>query len=79
MEGIEIFTGKQEGTTPTKIIVTPKYHLAYAPLIEKLGGGSIILTPKTERGTGHQWIYEFDFKHWAEDPAPARFRLEILK
>jgi len=67
--------------TPTlKIVVTPRRHLAYPPLLEKLGAGRLILTPNPKRGPGHEWIYdELEVVHWENDKVPLRFRLEILK
>ena len=79
LEHIDVSTGKPEGTTSVKIVVTPKYHLPYAPLVEKLGAGRFIHSPETKRGPGHQWIYDFEVVHWEDDPVPLRFRLEILR
>ena len=81
LEKIEVKeTGTRDSTIPIKIVVIPTHHLAYPPLIEKLGAGRLILTPNPKRGTGHQWIYdELDVVHWEEDKTPISFRLEILK
>ena len=63
-----------------KIVVTPTDHLAYPPLLEKLGAGRIMLTPNPKRGNEHQWVYDnLDILHYDEDEIPVRFRLEILK
>jgi hypothetical protein len=79
LEKIEVEqTGPQNGTIPIKIVVTPTHHLAYPPLIEKLGAGRLIHTPNPKRGTGHQWIYdELEVVHWESDKVPIHFRLEI--
>jgi len=79
LEQIKVEIGTEEGTLPVKILVTPKYHLAYPPLIEKLGAGRFIYTPNPKRGPGHQWIYEFEVVHWRADETPVCFRLEILR
>lgn len=79
LEQIKVEIGTEKGTIPVKIVVTPTRHLAYPPLIEKLGAGRFIHTPNPKRGTGHQWIYEFEVVHWDDDKTPVRFRLEILK
>ena len=82
LEKIEVEeTGKKDGTIlPIKIVVTPTRHLAYPPLIEKLGAGRLIHTPNPKRGTGHQWIYAgLEVVHWETDKTPISFRLEILK
>lgn len=81
LEKIEVEqTGPQDGTIPIKIVVTPTHHLAYPPLVEKLGAGRLIHTPNPKRGTGHQWIYAgLEVVHWETDKTPISFRLEILK
>ena len=88
LERIEVEHGTRDLDTPQgkvatptlKIVITPTRHLAYAPLIEKLGAGRLIHTPNPQRGTGHQWIYdELEVVHWESDKTPVRFRLEILK
>jgi len=80
LEKLEVLEGKKDGNIiPVKITVTPKHHLAYPPLIEKLGAGHFMDSPNPKRGTGHQWIYECEVLHWENDPIPARFRLEILQ
>ena len=74
----DVATPQGKIATPTlKIVVTPTHHLAYAPLIEKLGAGRLIHTPNPKRGTGHQWIYdELEVVHWESDKVPIHFRLE---
>jgi len=88
LERIEVEHGTRDVATPQgkvatptlKIVLTPTQHLAYAPLIEKLGAGRLIYTPNPKRGTGHQWIYdELEVVHWEDDKVPLHFRLEILK
>jgi len=81
LEKIEVEKGTEDGALiPVKIVVTPTRHLAYPPLIEKLGAGRLIHTPNPKRGAGHQWIYdELEVVHWESDKTPVRFRLEILK
>ncbi len=81
LEKIEVEKGTKDGDiTPVTIVVTPIRHLAYPPLIEKLGAGRFIHTPNPKRGTGHQWIYdELEVVHWETDKIPVCFRLEILK
>lgn len=79
LEQIKVEIGTEDGTLPVKIVVTPKYHLAHPPLIEKLGAGRFIHTPNPKRGVGHQWIYEFEVVHWEEDETPVCFRLEIIR
>ena len=88
LERLEVEDGTRDVATPQgivatptlKIVVTPTGHLAYAPLIEKLGAGRLIHTPNPKRGTGHQWIYdELEVVHWESDKTPVRFRLEIIK
>lgn len=81
LEQIKVEKGIKDGGNifSVKIIVTPKYHLAHSPLIEKVGAGRIILTPNPIRGPGHQWIYEFEVIHWEEDKTPLCFRLEIVR
>lgn len=88
LEGIQVEHGTRDVATPNgkiatptlKIVVTPTRHLAYAPLIEKLGGGRLIHTPNPKRGAGHQWVYdELEVVHFESDIIPVRFRLEILK
>lgn len=77
----DVDTPQGKVATPTlRIVVTPTHHLAYAPLIEKLGTGRLIHTPNPKRGPGHQWIYdELKVLHWGDANVPLRFRLEILK
>lgn len=62
-----------------QIVITPKEHLSYAPLLDYLSSGRFILRPTPNRGRGHRWIYEFDVVHWEEDAGkPMLFRLEII-
>jgi hypothetical protein len=79
LEQIKVERGKKDGSLPIKIIVTPRYHLAHPPLLEKIGAGRFILTPNPRRGLGHQWVYEFEVVHWEADETPLCFRLEIVK
>lgn len=63
------------------IIITPKSHLAYAPLLETITPTMFYVTHK--RGSHHQWIYELTAGWTVEGPdgekEPSRFRLEILR
>ena len=80
LEPIKVKIGKEEGTLPVTIIVTPKHHLAYPPLIENLGVGRFVRNPNPKRGPGYQWIYELEIAFWkTTDKTPASFRLEIIR
>lgn len=79
----EIEVGKlTEDDFTIEVTVTPKDHLANAPLIEALSKYEIFAVP--ERGRGHQWIYKMRIEvvrdsGRGEHLQPARFRLEILR
>ena len=81
LEKIKVETGTRKGSIiDVKIIVTPKHHLAYPPLIETLGAERFIFTHIPKRGKGHQWLYECEVQQWEEHATkPISFRLEILK
>ncbi len=78
LERIEVRKDKDGGFGPRTIIVTPKEHLAQAPLVERVGAGDIDF--KSRRGKGHQWIYECYINEYsASMDEVVRFRLYILK
>jgi len=81
LEKIEIGKSTEEDFD-IEITVTPKHHLANAPLIETLSKYEMIVMP--ERGKGYQWIYKMRIQVLresgrGEELIPARFRLEILR
>jgi hypothetical protein len=64
---------------PNRIVITPKRHMAIAPLLEPLYPvqGSL----DARRGVGHQWIYEIHealLYYQMKDAPLIRFRLEVL-
>lgn len=63
------------------IIITPKSHLAYAPVLEITTLSEYYVTCK--RGSRHQWIYELILTRFVSGPSdekePTHFRLEIIK
>ena len=77
IEKIEVI--KTEPLSPInqdyKIIITPKEHLPYAPLIETINAYGFII--KSNRGKGHRWEYELD-NYSQSDRDPPKFKLEIL-
>ena len=62
-----------------KIIVTPKHHLTYGPIIEALGELRSIIIYEPKRGVGHRWIYQALIRPpYGGDIKTQKFRLEIL-
>lgn len=67
---------------PMTIIVTPKQHLKYGPLLEHLGIYDFYVSSK--RGKRHEWVYKLVYLGGAqlgeeERKVPILFRLEILQ
>jgi hypothetical protein len=65
---------------PNRIVVTPKYHMPFAPLLEPLSPAQAFFD--TRRGVGHQWIYEIRggiSYFMMKNPPPIRFRLEVIQ
>ena len=82
LEKIEVESEVKEGENypNLKIIVTPKHHLVYPPIIESLL--PIMFDITDERGEGNKFIYQLVPGWNAIDPdkkVVLRFRLEILK
>jgi hypothetical protein len=73
--------GEQEShIDELKIIVTPKFHLTYAPLVEALGELRSIIIYDPKRGVGHQWIYQALIRPpHGGDIKTQKFRLEVLR
>ena len=72
---------RREGSYPgLNIIITPKSHLTYAPLLETFAPTMYNVTYK--RGSQHQWIYKLTAELTLgpdDEKEPSRFRLEILR
>lgn len=62
---------------PKRVVVTPKQHLVYQPILEPLGLNRFFM--ETKRGPGHQWIYELQVHKFLDREEPTWFRLEIVK
>ncbi|MCF7849364.1 MAG: hypothetical protein K9M45_10975 [Kiritimatiellales bacterium] len=64
---------------PNQIIVTPKQHLAYAPMITPLP--PFTFDYSTHRGEGHSWVYEISYiTGYPEEKAPPlRVKVDIIK
>lgn len=83
LESIEVerVVVMKEDAPRFNITITPKNHLAYAPLLEAVIPVMFDITSK--RGKGHQWIYELTAGWNAvssdKENEPYRFRLEILR
>ena len=60
-----------------QIIITPKNHLPYPPLLESIDTFEFVV--KSERGKGHEWIYNLSLYGCTDCKAIPRFKLEILK
>lgn len=80
IESIRV-TSEESGLT--KIVVTPRRHLASAPWLDCLSqpGAQV----RWERGHGHDWIYEVSYLAYIGEaepegwgPLPSRYRLEVL-
>lgn len=71
---------KESHVDELRIIVTPKQHLAYGPLIEPLGGLRDIIIYDPKRGIRHQWIYQVLIRPpYGGDIKTQKFKLEILR
>jgi hypothetical protein len=72
---------KETGLPRLDIIITPKNHLAYAPVLETMSLTTFYVAHK--RGSRHQWIYELTATSRIVGPSDEveleRFRLEILR
>jgi hypothetical protein len=89
LEKIEVeVTGQAwKNTTPEekwdvelKITIIPKKYLAYAPLIEPLGGLRSMIIRDGEQGVGYSWTYQVLIRPpYGGDIKTQKFRLEILQ
>ena len=85
IETKEVATVKKEGEEEShvyelRIIVMPKKHLAYSPLIETVGELRSIIIYDAKRGIGHQWVYQALIRSpYGGDIKTQKFRLEILR
>ncbi len=73
---------KADRFEPIKIIITPKSHLAYPPLLEVISPYEVSID--TKRGIHHRWIYEVSVEgrlgpDTTREIDPIRFKLEIIK
>ncbi len=73
IEDIHVTSG---GIVPEKVVVTPKSHMAHAPIIYTIDPISVLITAK--RGTLLDWVYTFQLSESLTPMQPARFRLEII-
>ena len=63
-----------------EITITPKEYLAYAPLIEPLGGLRSMIIYDGKRGSKYQWVYTVLVRPpYGGDIKTQKFRLEILR
>jgi len=65
---------------PNRIVLTPKRHMPFPPLVEPLNPVQGFFDSR--RGVGHQWIYEirggYAFLEMSNTP-PVRFRIEVIQ
>lgn len=59
------------------VIVYPKLHLPYPPLIESVDSSSWFISSK--RGVGYQWSYELNLSSSEQDPKEFILRMEIIR
>lgn len=77
---VEQTVGEKGDLQSLKIIITPRSHLVYAPLLEIHSLITFYVTNR--RGIGHQWVYELTPLFEVSGPNTTevhRFRLEILR
>jgi hypothetical protein len=76
---LEVPVGVSGYPMPNQIIVNPKQHLSYAPIITPLPPFTFAYTAR--RGEGHRWIYELSFMTGYPDanPPPLRVKVDVMK
>lgn len=77
LESLTVQAGSETNDPPFTIVVTPKKHLAYAPLIDALGVNAFSVD--SSRGRGNEWIVTLGGSGFMHSQRPPVFRLEILQ
>jgi hypothetical protein len=75
LENITVARG-DGGNVPENIVIRPKRHLAYAPILQTLENE--LINVEAKRGKGHEWLYKLEYVMFTDEPGNRRFRLEIL-
>ena len=76
LEKIEV-AGLYAGAGVQQIVVYPKEHLAYPPLLQSVDSATWEIRAK--RGKAYQWVYELSLNSTADNQKEFRFRLEIIR
>jgi hypothetical protein len=66
----------EPGPYPKRIVIQPKQHLPYAPLLTPLE--SDMANISTSRGKKHDWVYTLDYFMTSDERETLRYRLEII-
>ena len=61
---------------PERIIVSPKKHLAQAPLLTLLDAD--MANVEADRGTKYDWVFALDYFMTNSERASLKYRLEII-
>jgi hypothetical protein len=75
LEDIDVELDNQE-PYPKRIVIHPKHHLAYAPLLMPLE--SDMANISTSRGKKYDWVYDLDYFMTTGERDVVRYRLEII-
>ncbi len=77
IDKINVLRAKDEDSLPSEIIISPKRHLAYAPLLQTLENELLDVT--AIRGKIFEWRYRLDYQMYNDVfNEKRRFRLEVL-
>jgi len=76
IEGIDVEMDKKESLYPKQIIIHPKQHLSYAPLLMPLD--SDLANISASRGKKYDWIYTLDYFMTNSERKTLRYRLELI-
>ncbi len=76
IEAIDVELNKDQMPYPKRIIIHPKQHLSYAPLLITLE--SDLANISSSRGKKYDWIYTLDYFMTNDERKTLRYRLELI-